>query len=227
MALQRYKSEQHGHANQLRAADPSAVNRRPYNTLKLHFVKEVDEAGIAFGLAMTDIVKVLTTQLGLSAQSNSIITVKLQRIDCWATAASGDTLRPSVKVEVSSLVPTLADPATAGSAIVHYPLLKILQDNGSVSKAARVSYSWPLAMRDIPLTENSNFVVATVAANTKDTDVYIHVQWSTVDVANPIPDPLVFKFDDEDDSASDWDKDVHTSVACLQCAATALTLTDA
>jgi len=210
-------------------ADPTAVNRRPYNTLKLHFVRDTDETGVAFGLAMTDIVKVLTTQLGLAAQSNSIICIKLQRIDCWATSAAGDTLRPAVTVDVSSLVPTIADPATQPTtATIHYPILKKLMDVGSVSRAARVSYTWPLAMRDIPLTQNSNFVVATVSSNTKDTDCFIHVQWSTTEVAEPIPD-LRFHRDNspEDDATSDWDQDIHTSMHCLQCAANKLSLTDA
>jgi len=187
VALNRYKSEQHGHENRLRMIDPTPVNKRPYNSIKLHFVKETDEVGVAFAISVEDIVKVLLNQLGLQAQTATLVTVKLQRVDAWSTSAAGDTLRPAVTAEVSSLVPQLGDPLSPGNAIVHYPVIKSLTDTGSVSNPARVSYSWPLSQRDIPLNKNSNFTVATFSSNTRDSDIFFHVQWSTTDVADPIP----------------------------------------
>jgi len=186
-ALNRYKREQHGHENKLNMTDPSAVNKRPFNTIKLHFVKQTDEAGIAFSISVEDIIKVLLNQLGLQTQTATIACVKLQRVDAWATSAAGDTLRPACTAEISSLVPQVGDPATPGNAIVSYPIIKSLTDTGSVSTPARVSYSWPLSQRDIPLNKNSNFTVGTFSSNTKDSDVFFHVQWSTTDVADPLP----------------------------------------
>lgn len=186
-ALNRYKREQHGHANELRAPDPSKVNRRPFNTIKLHFVKETDQVGIAFAITVQDVVKVLLNQLGMATQTGSLVTVKIQRIDAFATSAAGDTLRPSITMQLSSLVPQLYDPATAGNAVVHYPIIKDLTDTGSVSHPARVSYTYPLSQRDMPLTQNSDFTVGTFSANTRDSDVFFHVQWSTTDVAAPVP----------------------------------------
>lgn len=187
-ALGRYKREQHGHENILQAIDPPAVNKRPFNTIKLHFVKETDQVGIAFSFTVNDIVNLLLSQLGINTQASAIAVVKLQRVDAWGTSSAGDSLRPSVTADISSLVPQLGDPATPGNAIVHYPVLKKLTDTGSVSRPARVSYTWPLSQREIPLSKNSNFTVVTFASNVKETDVFFHVQWSTTDVAPPVPE---------------------------------------
>lgn len=181
-----HKRELHGHANNLRMVDPPSVNKRPFNTIRLHFVKETDQTGIAFAISVSDIVKLLLSQLGMATQTGSIVNFKLQRIDAFATSAAGDTLRPSVTLEASSVVPQVGDPATPGNAIVHYPVIKSLTDTGSVSKPARVSYSYPLFQRDIPLNSNSNFIVANIASNTKDTDVFFIVQWNTTSVAVPV-----------------------------------------
>lgn len=190
-ALGRYKREQHGYENKLQAIDPPAVNKRPYNTVKLHFIKETDQVGIAFSFTVNDIVNLLLSQLGLQTQTSAIVVVKLQRVDAWATSAAGDGLRPAVTADISSLVPQLGDPATPGNAIVHYPVLKKLTDTGSVSHPARVSYTWPLSQRNIPLSKNSNFTVVTFASNVRETDVFFHVHWSTADVSPPVPDDIV------------------------------------
>lgn len=183
-ALNRYKREQHGHANNLRALDPVKTNKRPFNTLKIHIYKESDEASSSFTLAVSDVVKAMLTQLGMAVQTGSIAVIKLQRIDVFASGDySGTYTRPTVTAQFSSLVPQLGDPATAGNAIVHYPVIKDLSDVGSRSKPARVSYTYPLAMRDTPLNMNSNYTLGSFFSNTKDVDVYIHVHWSTTDVA--------------------------------------------
>jgi len=190
-ALSRYKREQHGHENKLQTVDTPTVNKRPFNTIKLHFIKETDQVGIAFSITINDIVSLLLSQLGLQTKTSSIVVIKLQRVDAWATSAAGDALRPAVTADISSLVPQLGDPATPGNAIVHYPVLKKLTDTGSVSRPARVSYTWPLSQREIPLSKNSNFTVVTFASNVKETDVYFHVHWSTADVSPPVPDDMV------------------------------------
>jgi hypothetical protein len=166
--------------------DPSSVNKRPYNTVKLHYVNDSDQIGIAFSFTVGDVVKLLLNQLGMATQTGTVVTIKLQRVDAWATSAAGDTLRPSVTADFSTLVPQVGDPATPGNAIIHYPVIKKLTDTGSVSYPARVSYSWPLSQRDIPMNANSDFTIGTFSSNTKETDVYFIVQWSTTDVAAPV-----------------------------------------
>jgi len=183
-ALNRYKREQHGHVNNLRALDPSMTNKRPFNTLKIHIYKESDEASSSFTITVADVVKAMLTQMGMAVQTGSIAVVKLQRIDVFASDTGSNVYkRPTVSLQLSSIVPQLGDPATAGNAIVHYPILKDLSDVGSRSKPARVSYTYPLSMRDTPLNLNSNFTLGSVFSNTTDVDVFIHVQWSTTDVA--------------------------------------------
>lgn len=188
-ALNRYKREQHGHVNNLRALDPSMTNKRPFNTLKVHIYKESDESSSSFTITVADVVKAMLTQLGMAVQTGSLAVVKLQRMDVFAadsTSGSGQYIRPTVSVQLSSIVPQLGDPATAGNAIVHYPVLKDMSDVGSRSKPARVSYTYPLSMRDTPLNMNSNFTLGSVFSNTRDVDVFVHVQWSTTDVATAV-----------------------------------------
>lgn len=94
-------------------------------------------------------------------------------------------MRPAVNADFSSLIPQCGDPTTPGVAIVAYPLIKRLEDLGGVSSAARVSYTWPKSMSDVPLNKNADFVIAEVASNMTEIDVRWHVQWSTSDVATP------------------------------------------
>jgi len=187
-ALQRYKAEMHGHENKLQMVDPTAVNLRPFNTIRLRFTYDTDQVGVSFGITVKEVVKNLLDQLGLTTQASTLVVFKLQRMDVFATAASGDTLRPSVSCDYSSIVPQLSDPTTPTSVPIYYPILKKLADTGSVSTPARVSYTWPLAMRDTPLTANADFTLAEIGSNVKDTEVFTIIQWSTVDVAAPLPD---------------------------------------
>merc|ERR1711887_155916 len=110
-ALQRYKAEMHGHENKLQMVDPTAVNLRPFNTIRLRFTYDTDQVGIS----VKEVVKNLLDQLGLTTQASTLVVFKVQRMDVFATAASGDTLRPSVSCDYSSIVPQLSDPTTPTS----------------------------------------------------------------------------------------------------------------
>lgn len=115
--------------------------------------------------------------------------IKIQRCDVWAVSKANSTVRPAVNADFSSFVPVCGDPETPGPAVVTYPLIKRLEDIGSVSSAARVSYTWPRSMSDIPLNQTANFVVVEVASNVTEIDIRWHLQFSTADISTPIPDP--------------------------------------
>jgi hypothetical protein len=141
--------------------------------------------GTSIGLQVSSLSKALASQLGLQAQTQTIINIKLIRCDVWAISKANSTVRPAVNADFSSLIPQVGDPTTPGVAIVAYPLIKRLEDLGGVSSAARVSYTWPKSMSDVPLNKNADFVIAEVASNMTEIDVRWHVQWSTSDVATP------------------------------------------
>lgn len=178
-----FKSEVHGHANNLRALDPPKVNRRPFYSIVVK--QTLQSTGTSIGMQVSGIVKSLLGQLELAAQDATKITIKIKRCDCWAINKSNSTVRPAVNADYSSLVPQVADPTTPGNAIVAYPNIKRLEDLGSTTKAARVSYTWPLAMRDMPLNQNADFVVLETASNMTEIDVFWHIDWSTNDIASP------------------------------------------
>jgi len=177
------KSALHGHENKLRALDPVSLNRRPYNSLVVQ--QTLISEGTSIGVQVSGIVKALLGQLGLATQDATLINIKIRRCDCWAASKANSTVRPAVSADFSSLVPTVADPTTPGNAIVAYPNMKRLSDLGGVTSAARVSYSWPTAMADIPLNQNADFVVMETASNITEIDVRWHVLWNTADIASP------------------------------------------
>lgn len=173
-----------GYETKMRRLDPPPVNRRPYYPLVIGQTYVSD--GSALEVQVKDVVKALSTQLGLSAQTATALTVKMQRVDCYAVSKADSSVRPSISVDYSSLVPCLGDPTTPGVAEVSYPHIKRLNDVGSVAAAATTSYTWPQAMRDIPLTQQSNFTLFEFSTNLTEVDVRIHVLWSTSDVASPV-----------------------------------------
>jgi len=143
--------------------------------------------GTSVGVEIKGIIASLAGQLGLPDQAKSNLVIKLQRVDLYALSKANSDVRPAMTCDYSSLTPTLGDPQTPGAAEVVYPLLKRLRDIGGVSTAAKVSYTWPLSMRDIPLQQSANFVAFETSANVTEIDARIHLLWSTADVATPIP----------------------------------------
>jgi hypothetical protein len=182
--LTNLKRSMAGHENKLRRVDPGPVNRRPYYPLVVG--QTFVSSGAAISLSVVEIIKALTTQLQLSAQDTSIITIKLQRIDCFAISKADSSVRPSLSVDFSSLIPTLNDPTTPSVAGVSYPHIMRLNDVGSVGKAASASYTWPQNMRAMPLSNQSNFNIIDFSTNLTEMDCRIHLLWSTADVATPV-----------------------------------------
>jgi hypothetical protein len=183
-AFQQLKNSLHGHANRLRALDPPATNRRPYFSVVVQ--QTVLSTGTSIGIEVSSVVKALANQLGLVANDNKIINVKIQRCDVWGVSKANSSVRPAVNADFSSFVPTVGDFQTPGNAVVAYPLMKRLEDIGGVTSAAKVSYSWPRSMSDIPLNQTANFVVVEVASNLTEIDIRWHVQFSTADIADAI-----------------------------------------
>jgi hypothetical protein len=142
--------------------------------------------GTSIGIEVSSVVKAVGAQLGLVANDNKIINVKIQRCDVWAVSKANSTVRPSVNADFSSFVPSVGDFQTPGNAVVAYPLMKRLEDIGGVTSAARVSYSWPRHMADIPLNQTANFVLIDVASNMTEIDLRWHLQFSTADIADAI-----------------------------------------
>jgi len=184
-SLAMLKSSLHGHPNRLRMQDPPQVNRRPFNNIVVQQTLVSD--GTSLGISVSSLVKALTSQLGLVANDQTIMCIKLHRCDVWAISKANSTVRPSVNCDYSSLIPQVGDPTTPGNAIVAYPMLKRLEDIGGVSSAARVSYSWPKAMADQPLNLNADFILINVASNMTEIDIRWHLHWSTTDIQTPLP----------------------------------------
>lgn len=184
--LASYKREAHGHTNRLRNLGPPSINLRPFNTMCVHLpINTSGSPGSQVDITVVDITKRILNQLGLVTQDAAILVFKIQRMDVYCVAAPDTTTfpdRPSVNALCSSLVPQLANNVT-GVNPVHYPIIKQLSDQGTITESARVSYSWPLSMRDTPLSNLSNFVVTVLSGNQKFIDVFYHVQWSTTDVS--------------------------------------------
>jgi len=165
--------------------DPPQVNRRPFNNIVVQQTLVSD--GTSIGISVSSLVKALTSQLGLMANDQTIVCIKLHRCDVWAISKANSTVRPSVNCDYSSLIPQVGDPTSPGNAIVAYPMLKRLEDIGGVSSAARVSYSWPKAMADQPLNLNADFILINVASNMTEIDIRWHLHWSTTDIQTPLP----------------------------------------
>jgi hypothetical protein len=183
-AINSLKSALHGHANNPRSPDPPKVNRRPYYTLVVQ--QTITGSGAAIAVQVSQLVKATLGQLGLATQDATLINIKLQRCDVWAVSRADSSVRPALNADFSSLIPTMGDPTTPTNAIVAYPKIKRLEDIGSVSNAARVSYTWPLSMRDIPLNQQSDFVLIETSSNLVETDIFWHIQWNTGDIASPV-----------------------------------------
>lgn len=178
------KRQMHGHKNDLRHLAPPQVTKRPWYPLVVDFVKP--EAGIEVYFTPSEIINILANQLGLPGQASSIINIKLHRVDVYAMSVASSTDRPAVQMDVSSVTPSIGDPATPGSAEVFYSILKKLSDQGSLSEAAKVSYTWPSHMADQPLSSQSVFTVVQSSGNVANTLTRFHLLWSSSDTATPV-----------------------------------------
>jgi hypothetical protein len=142
-------------------------------------------AGVETFYTPSDIVNRLVEQLGLLSQNKPVINIKVSRVDAYTTPTGSSTDRPAISMDVSSVTPSIGDPATPGSAEVFYGIMKRLADQGNLSDAAKVSYTWPRHMADQPLSSNAVFTLVGVAGNLANTLVRFHLLWSLTDVAAP------------------------------------------
>ena len=161
---------------------PAQFTARPYYALTLNLVNA--NASEEYYYTNQDVINGIVAQLGLNAGDASTISVKLQSVESWAVPTASSADRPSVEMEVSSLIPQVEDTTTAPVAI-SYPILKVLQDTGTLSEAAKVGFTWPLAMRDMPLGNTANHVVFASSGNVAFTTIRCHLLWSTSGEAVP------------------------------------------
>lgn len=181
--LAQLKRSLHGHSNKLTWMAPPQVTLRPWYPLVLQYV--VPNAGTETFFTPSELCNTLAVQLGLPSQASSVLNVKVSRVDAYCLATGASTDRPAITMDVSSLSPSVGDPATPGNAEVFYGILKKLSDQGNLSDCAKVSYTWPAHMADIPLSSQSVFSLAAVAGNLANTSVRFHLLWSTSDIATP------------------------------------------
>lgn len=180
------KSALHGHANKLRHLAPPCVNLRPFNSIVVTHV--IPSAGVEYFIKASAIVEYLQNQLGLQAATNTKIVIKLKRIDFYAIPIGPSSDRPACNMIVSSLSPIVGDPVTPGNAIVSYGNLYSSTDVGNLQECAKLSYTFPLHMADIPISTTADFNVCEVASNMTNAELRFHIQWSTVDDAPPYED---------------------------------------
>ena len=172
------KSALHGHSNKLQHLAPPPVNYRPFNSLVVSHV--LPEANLDYKIGPLELVGYLAEQLGLQAQTKTLLVFKLKRIDYYAVPIGTSSDRPAVNMEVASLLPGIADPATPADAVLAYGKLFSGNDTGSLQDCAKLSYTFPQHMADIPLSQVANFHFLEVASNVINAELRFHIQWSTV-----------------------------------------------
>jgi hypothetical protein len=182
-AVRELKRSLQGNKNEMRGLAPTEITKRPWYPLVVSTV--IASAATETFYSPADIINILSSQLGLSSQTKTVVNIKLHRVDVWGMATGASTDRPAVSLDVSSLIPGVGDPVGSTSEIF-YGIIKKLTDQGNLSESAKVSYSWPAHMADVPL--NSNVVFTTVAAsgNVANIAVRFHLLWSTSDIAAPV-----------------------------------------
>lgn len=180
------KSSLHGHANRLRFIAPPGFAKRPFNTLTVSHV-EVD-ASTNYLYGPRDVITYLVNQLGLADQTKTKIVIKVRRVDAYAVPAASAQDRPAVTMKVGSLTPTIADPTTPGVATVGYGNLYSKTDLGSLADCAKLSYTFPRNMSDIPIGYTADFNFVEVSANVPFAELRFHVEWSTIGESTPTDD---------------------------------------
>jgi len=173
-AVRLLKSRITGHSNKLSGQAAPPVNEKIYYQQLIRV-----ELSEAYNFTPADISAALCTQIFPAAISGdadlrSSIVFKLERVDVWATATGSSTERPATTLTAYS---TYSNNTPQGSVI---PIIKEIKDLGSLSDAARVSYTWPLDMVETPLSSKSDSKIASVVFNTPSADVRFHLRWSPI-----------------------------------------------
>jgi hypothetical protein len=164
------------------AVDPPVVNERPFYPLVVTL--DLDAAGSETFITTADLIKGITGQLGLTTQAAVKMVIRVKSIRGWAYMYGGSTDRVSINGELSSLVPNVSDFAqqtTVNPAIV-YPIIYKFRDFGSLNQPAHFGYVYPRSMQQVILGQDANFNIATLASNSTNGTVHIHLEWSTAEV---------------------------------------------
>jgi len=180
-----------GHTNPLSGLmSAPAVNLRPWFSIIVSHV--LDAAGTAYSWSPKDIGTFLVTQLGLtnitgvdSAKIVSQINIKLKRVDLYAASGLAATDRPSCSLKLSSPIASIGDPTNPGAAEVFYPVIKSLEDVGTLSEAAKVSWTYGTSHQEMPLSTDSSFTIVEAAANVKFSTIRFHIMFNFGDDAPP------------------------------------------
>jgi len=185
--MRNLRRELNGYAPRGGPNDPPVLNMRPYYSITVSF--DMAEPGEETILDVARIIKGLGAQLGLAAQDNANLVVRLRKIQGWAYQYGATADRISINGEISSLVPNISDIATQTTVnpSIAYPVIHKFKDYGSLNKPAHFAYVWPRSQQEIGLQQFTNFVVATLASNTKDSTIHVSLEWSTSGVAIAVP----------------------------------------
>lgn len=179
------RREINGHRSMRHATNPPPITTRPFYPLRLTL--DLPAAATDYVTSVQDLRNVVASQLGLSAQVHSILTLKLQSVHGWAYMYGGTTDRVAIQGEISGLIPNvsdLANQATVNPAIT-YPVIYKFLDFGTLNRPAHFGYCWPRSMQDMALSGLSNFTVFSVSANSSNATIHINLLWSTADIATP------------------------------------------
>jgi hypothetical protein len=149
------------------------------------FVKP--ESGVEVFFTPSEICNILVNQLGLPSQASSTVNIKLHSVQVWSMATASTSDRPSAELDVASVIPTLSDPTDpTTTTAVFYSIIKKLVDQGNLSDAAKVSYTWPKHMQDTPLSSQAVFTVCRSAGNTANVLTRFHLLWNSADIVAPL-----------------------------------------
>ena len=169
-----FKARITGHSNKLTGQAAPPINEKIYYQQVIRF-----EVSQGTNFTPASICQAVAQQIFPAAVAGdtdllSSLVIKLERMDVWATSVGPATTRPSCTLTVNS---TDANASSAGTVL---PYLKEIKDIGSLSHAARCSYTWPLDMVETPLSFLSDATVASVVFNTPSAEVRFHLRWSPI-----------------------------------------------
>lgn len=171
------KPELYGHEVHIARPEPSPITQQPWYPLVIQ-----DDLTVSSNFASYDtaaIVGLIQTQLGLPAQAQTRLNFQIRQVEMWAIAGTGDTAAPRAELNINSLQPVVGNPTTPGNAEVTYPRLKQLTDLGNLSKAAVVSYKWPVAESHKALSNGALFNVCSYKTTVPYSFLRFHVLWNS------------------------------------------------
>ena len=163
--------------------EPPVVNTRPYYPYVVSL--DLASAGVETLISVKTLVSIIATNLGLSAQAQAIMTIKIKSVKGWAYQYGPMEDRVAINGELSSLIPNVSDFDTQASVnpVINYPVLYKFLDFGTLNRPAHFGYMYPRQMQNMPLTSSANFNLLSVATNSNSGTLHFHLEWSTTDIA--------------------------------------------